>query len=227
MRLFRRPGIPNVHFPLYGRSEAISILSSGFSPSHSWKPVTEDTRNSEKCKVQDKTGLHQLYTQFLKAIYDSLAKYGARDLPVLKDVSSRLWPEFVKPVQDGLLKAKDISRLMIANRTLFQSEHGLLGSFDVGNLVVQEAADDADDERGSDGIDEEMHEGHKDLDNLRTVALGLDIPYYSKFTLCAAYLASHNPPRTDHVFFAEWTEKKKRRRNTGRAGRISKNRKVC
>jgi len=41
-----------------------------------------------------------------------------------------------------------------------------------------------------------------------------DLPYYSKYLLCAAYLASHNPPRTDPIHFSRFAStKRKRTRN--------------
>lgn len=39
-----------------------------------------------------------------------------------------------------------------------------------------------------------------------------DLPYYSKFLLCAAYLASYNPARLDPTFFLKASDPKKRRR---------------
>lgn len=55
----------------------------------------------------------------------------------------------------------------------------------------------------------------------------LDLPYFSKYLLCAAYLASYNPARQDPVFFMKSTEKKRRRRGGGGTpGRVAKNRKI-
>jgi origin recognition complex subunit 5 len=54
-----------------------------------------------------------------------------------------------------------------------------------------------------------------------------DLPYYSKWLLCAAYLASLNPPRQDNIYFMKATERKRRRKGGGAiAGRESKNRKI-
>jgi len=55
-----------------------------------------------------------------------------------------------------------------------------------------------------------------------------NLPYYTKFVLCAAYLASFTPPRQDQIFFMKSSEKKKRRRNaTSKAsGKLQKNRKI-
>lgn len=55
-----------------------------------------------------------------------------------------------------------------------------------------------------------------------------DLPYYSKYLLCAAYLASYNPSRQDVAFFTKTGDFKKKRRGGGGGGkgRPAKTRKV-
>ena len=54
-----------------------------------------------------------------------------------------------------------------------------------------------------------------------------ELPYYSKFLLFAAYLASYNPARQDQVYFMKMSEKKRRKKGGGTAvGRVSKHRKI-
>ncbi len=59
-----------------------------------------------------------------------------------------------------------------------------------------------------------------------------DLPLFSKYLLCAAYLASYNPARQDPVFFMRSSERKRRKKGGGtaagrvRGGAIAKNRKV-
>lgn len=56
-----------------------------------------------------------------------------------------------------------------------------------------------------------------------------DLPYYSKFLLCAAYLASYNPQRQDALFFMKANEHGRKKRRGGTAAgskRPSKTRKI-
>jgi origin recognition complex subunit 5 len=55
-----------------------------------------------------------------------------------------------------------------------------------------------------------------------------DLAYYSKYLLCAAYLASYNPARLDPIYFMKSSEKKRKRRGGGggASGRVAKHRKV-
>ena len=65
------------------------------------------------------------------------------------------------------------------------------------------------------------------LRNCPYLVTTLDLPYFSKFILCAAYLASYNPARQDPIFFMKSTEKKRRRRGGGGTpGRVAKHRKI-
>ncbi len=55
------------------------------------------------------------------------------------------------------------------------------------------------------------------------------LPYYTKYLLSAAYLASYNPARQDLAFFTKASEKKRRKRGGGTAVshfRPSKHRKI-
>jgi origin recognition complex subunit 5 len=55
-----------------------------------------------------------------------------------------------------------------------------------------------------------------------------ELPYYAKFLLCAAYLASYNPAKQDQVYFMKSSERKRRKRAGGvLPGRKPKTRRVC
>src|ERR1700748_363908 len=55
-----------------------------------------------------------------------------------------------------------------------------------------------------------------------------ELPYFTKFILCAAYLASYNPPRQDRIYFMKFSDRKSRKRGGGGVhGRMGKHRKVC
>jgi len=54
-----------------------------------------------------------------------------------------------------------------------------------------------------------------------------ELPYYSRWILCAAYLASFNPARLDPVHFMKSAERKRRKKGGGTAaGRQAKHRKI-
>jgi origin recognition complex subunit 5 len=137
-----------------------------------------------------------VWGRFLAAVWDSLAKGAARDLVSYRAVATKLWRPFVTPIVDGTFGTRDFSRLMVHRRAIFQGEDALV------SRVVPKAT------------------------TVTNVPFSHDLPYYSKYILCAAYLASYNPARQDNVYFMKASEKKRRRRNTNTGGRVSKNRKI-
>ena len=212
-RLFHLPGIPHVHFPAYTRSQAIHILS--LQPPPLKLPPSSSSGQDQK----ETAAREQLFPRFAAAVYDSLSKHAGRDIPSFRDTCLHLWPDFVRPVEDGTFSAKEFSRLMVNKRALFQGEEGLLGGFEIeyGNI---------DPEREDDAMELSFPGGRVGgLDSSDGWAVrekeGGDtgiaaLPTTAKYILIAAYLASHNPARTDPVFFAEYSEKKKRRRRDKR-----------
>lgn len=117
------------------------------------------------------------------------------------DVCKKLWRPFVAPIITGEFGTRDFSRLLVKQRRLFQDESVLLDSI-VSTPVVAAPA-----------IKHKTHE----------------LPYYAKWLLIAAYLASYNPPRLDALYFMKTTERKRRKKGGGSAkgrGRPSQQRKI-
>ena len=142
-----------------------------------------------------------VWTRFCTAVWDSLAKGAARDIVSFKAACDKLWRPFVAPIVDGTFGTRDFSRLMVSRRHLFQSEDMLIES------VVPKTAGSA----------------------APQLKVTHDLPYYSKFLLCAAYLASYNPVRQDPLYFMKGTERKRRKKGGGTAahrGRAAKHRKI-
>ncbi|KAI9697734.1 MAG: hypothetical protein M1820_007721 [Bogoriella megaspora] len=139
-----------------------------------------------------------LWPRFLVAVWDSLAKGAARDLIKFREAAETLFEDFVGPIRKGEYGTRDFSRLMVRMRGLFQKEEVLVHS-----IVPKEP--------------------EKPAVIKRPRKVTLDLPYFSKYLLCAAYLASYNAPRSDPIFFMKSTEKKqKRRRNAGTSGTPSR-----
>jgi origin recognition complex subunit 5 len=144
-----------------------------------------------------------VWQRYIVAIWESLAKSAARDIVSFKRVADKLWTSFVKPIIDGDYGTRDFSKLMVARRSLFQGEEALIERIvDIPNASESGAL------------------------TLRKVSH--DLPLYSKYLLCAAYLASYNPARLDPTFFMKAHASKRKRRGGGGGtpGRPSKHRKI-
>lgn len=141
-----------------------------------------------------------LWPRFCAAVWDALGQNAARDLAGFRDACHKLWRPFVAPVVKGDFGTRDFSKLVVSQRRLFQEEDQLLDS------IV------SDPEALS-----------------KTKAKTHELPYYAKWLLVAAYLASFNPARLDALYFMKSTERKRRKKGGGTArsgGRPSKIRKI-
>lgn len=104
----------------------------------------------------------------------------------------------MQPVVDGTFGTRDFSRLVVAQRSLLQDEGCLADKIITDQQTSPEAT-----------------------------LITHDLPYYSKWLLCAAYLASYNPARQDALYFMKATERKRRKKGGGTAaGRQSRQRKI-
>lgn len=142
-----------------------------------------------------------LWPKFCAAIWDSLGKSAARDLMSFRDLCHKLWRPFVAPVVKGDFGTRDFSRLLVAQRKLLQDESILL------DAIVDQSTETAA------VMKQKTHE----------------LPYYAKWLLVAAYLASYNPARLDALYFMKSTERKRRKKGGGKArsgGRPTQTRKI-
>ncbi|KAF2207785.1 hypothetical protein CERZMDRAFT_102050 [Cercospora zeae-maydis SCOH1-5] len=142
-----------------------------------------------------------LWPRFCAAIWDSFGHSVTRDLVSYRETCHKLWRPFVAPVIKGDFGTRDFSRLLVAQRRLLQDEGILLDS------IIR---------RTDTSVMVSKNETH-------------ELPYYAKWLLVAAYLASFNPARLDAVYFMKTTEKKRRKKGGGTArsgGRPSQKRQI-
>ncbi|KAK3700668.1 hypothetical protein LTR37_015857 [Vermiconidia calcicola] len=142
-----------------------------------------------------------LWPRFCAAVWDSLAQNAAKDLVSFRDVCNRLWRPFVAPIVKGDFGTRDFSRLLVNQRRLFQDESVLLEA--ILSVPVGQGTT----------TNQTTHE----------------LPYYAKWLLIAAYLASYNPAKLDALYFMKSTERKRSKKGGGTArsgGRPSQKRKV-
>ena len=122
--LLHRAGVPHVHYPPYTRAESLSILSQHPLHIHD-SAISPQSDSSQPAASEDSAWL---WSRFTAAVWDSLGQSVARDVVSFREVCSRLWKPFVQPVLDGYYGAREFSKLMVKNRSLFQSELALVDS---------------------------------------------------------------------------------------------------
>jgi origin recognition complex subunit 5 len=199
-RFFHTPGIAHIHFPPYTRDELLKIVS--LTPPNifpdGWDPNIGYT---EEQAAEDNA---YVWGRFCSVVWDTLGKGAARDLLSFRKICHKLWKPFTSPIVDGTFGTRDFARLVITQRAIFQDESVLLHNA----MHVTRSKPDAN-------------------TSVIPTRITHDLPYYSGYILCAAYLASYNPAKSDPTFFMHSHEKKKKKRATGAsAGKPSKQRRI-
>lgn len=116
--------LPHIQFSPYTRAESLTILSK--QPGSIADLPTARRNGDESIQiVTNDEDLSWLWTRFTTAVWDSLGQSAARDIVSFREVCSRLWRPFTQPIIEGHYGVKDFSKLMVRNRTLFQSEAAL------------------------------------------------------------------------------------------------------
>jgi origin recognition complex subunit 5 len=205
-RLLQSPGIPHLHFPPYSRDESIKILSLD-PPVIFIKAVDESYDYGEEEALEDR---RYLWPKYCRAVWDAVAHSAARDLASFRTLCYKLWRPFVQPICDGQFGTQDFNKLLVNRRPIFQREEALSGSL----MSTQETV------KKTGKLNYPFHHSLT-----RTGAH--ELPYFAKYLLCAAYLASFNPARQDPIYFMKSSEKRRKKRAAGiMPGRRAKVRKV-
>ncbi|PMD17698.1 origin recognition complex subunit Orc5 [Hyaloscypha hepaticicola] len=176
-QLLHFPGVTHILFPSYTKSELL-LISSLTLPNPLLPTGEKDTRET--------------HTRFLSAVYDSLSKHSGRDILSFQHVAAQLWPRFIRPILSGELSPTPFSRLLLANRSLFQDDSVLIPSIisaPTSKPQVQAPTKAA-----------KSHTLHQTL------------PFNSRLLLVSSYLASYNPPRLDAVLFMKTALQKRRKK---------------
>ncbi|KAI7364161.1 hypothetical protein KC354_g5920 [Hortaea werneckii] len=192
-RFLHQTGIPHILFSAYSRNQSLHILSQ-IPPDIFLEPPPDEMDYDDETHAEDK---RWLWPRFCAAVWDSLAQNAARDLIAFRQVCHKLWRPFVAPVIKGDFGTRDFSRLMVAQRKLFQDESILLDSI----------------------LSSPQHQ--QQPTTAPTKPKSHDLPYYAKWLLLAAYLSSFNPARMDALYFMKASDKRRRKRGGGGIARPS------
>lgn len=201
--LLHIPGVPHISFPAYSKPELLQILALT-TPTPKLPKETKET-----------------WSRYCSAVWDSLSKHSGRDISSFRSVCLRLWPRFIKPILDGSLNPSPFSRLLLANRSLFQSDSALI------HTLVSDTQTSASTLHSQTNL-QSLSAATKN----KYTGIGAQLPYFSRLLLVAAYLASFNPPKTDITFFMKAAASKRRKKGGGTAltkGRpgVTKHRKIA
>ncbi|KAF3941222.1 hypothetical protein ABW19_dt0205768 [Dactylella cylindrospora] len=178
---------PSIHFPAYSKEECVKILS--LAPKSIFE-IDEDDEYSAEMEEEDRW----LWAQCCSAIWDTMGKYAARNINSLRDVMDELWPSLIKPITDNEYGIRDFPKLFnrLKNEKLRNNEE----SFIISSVT--------------------MKSGNQRLEPSTALNRAHDLPYFSKYLLCAAFLASYNTAKNDSRYFSKSSESTKGRKRVNR-----------
>ncbi|KAF5100070.1 hypothetical protein D0Z00_001407 [Geotrichum galactomycetum] len=149
----------------------------------------------------------KFWQQYCNVLINALSSYTGSDIRLIKETAKQLWQEFIDPVVKGKFEVEEFLSIYRENQELFTSERAVTDKL-ISTSFIKSA--------------QPAKKSSTDGTRLTTTAISKsqgsinELPLQSKYIICAAYLASYNPPRFDIRFFSRAKEARAKRRDTGR-----------
>jgi hypothetical protein len=200
-RFFSSAELPHVHFPPYSKEESIEILCKNPLPIQPAASNDAEDDSDDEVEVDPKAA-ELVWRRYCTTVWDTLAKGAARDVARFRTVAEKNWWSFVEPIARGEYDPKNYTGLYVHKKVMFQRETTLIDQV-VPSAVTERTTI------------VKCEYPFLSTQHLTERFIAHDLPYYSKFLLCAAYLASYNPAGLDYQLFTKGHDGKKRKRGGG------------
>ncbi|XP_008545118.1 origin recognition complex subunit 5 [Microplitis demolitor] len=142
------------------------------------------------------------YKNYINLFLSVFFRY-CRDINELRYMAILNYKKYIEPINLGLCKDTDVT-------TLWRNISSTLKA----NLEVIYLRVSTDDFT-------ERTQLSQEIESTTKLALSFELPFYAKFMLIAAYLASYNPPKEDKRLFVKASDKKKKRPTINMKKRIT------
>ncbi|KAL7316453.1 hypothetical protein PS15m_005540 [Mucor circinelloides] len=137
------------------------------------------------------------YAGFLELIY-SIFCHNCKDINELRYFASLLFPVYIQPLKDGTVLPTEKAKLFKHAQPYFSEATEKLYLREISSAEWTRETKDLDSAARHMGRSKEV-----------------ELPFYSRFLLIAAYLASYNPPRFDVRYFAKSTNEATKKKRGG------------
>ncbi|XP_017056696.1 origin recognition complex subunit 5 [Drosophila ficusphila] len=196
-KFYNKTGLSEViglHLAQYNKAETQRILGSDFAQVRTQllEQYAQDNKRLEICR---EAITEEFYNNYLN-LFLSVFYKACRDVPELQLTARKCMDIYLEPVLDGSVEATDISRLWrhiagplrsALTQIYMRIEKPPEESYDFTALEDQ---------------------------SVRKMAQSLELPYYAKYLLIAAFLASHNAANQDKRLFVKHHGKQRKRMQT-------------
>ncbi|XP_045455933.1 origin recognition complex subunit 5 [Melitaea cinxia] len=185
-----------LYFPNYNKEELFKIIFL-----HQKSFVRHLTNNHDvNSDIRDELERPELFANFLNAFL-SVFYRPCRDLIELQHMARVNFVKYCEPIIKNEIKSNDLSKLWRHIASILKTSLELL-YLRINNT---KASTQSPDKENSDELQPQCYNFEntlkEELLSTKTFAQSFELPYYAKFLLIAAYLASYNPPKEDKRLF--------------------------
>ncbi|TMW53336.1 hypothetical protein DOY81_001540 [Sarcophaga bullata] len=195
-----------IQCPQYSKSETLTILGTQYKIALKLLKIhinelweSETIRNKENIlrqyNIVEKI-THEFFCNYLN-VFLSVFYKACRDVPELKMTANKLFLTYMEPVLNGAIEITEISKLWrnIASplRTALSQVYMRSDDFNKNSKLLPDIYSDQ---------------------SIRKLAQNLDLPFYAKYLLIAAFLASNNSAKEDKRLYVKYHGKQRKRMKT-------------
>lgn len=183
--------IITIHLTQYNKAETLRILSKDFEQVRCQLLERLQQQQPQRLEICQEALTPEFYSNYLN-LFLSVFYKACRDLPELQLTARKCFYIYLEPVLDGSVECTDVSRL-------WRHIAGPLRSA-LTQIYMR--------------IEKPLGESEIEDQSVRKLAQSLELPYYGKYLLIAAFLASHNSAKQDKRLFVKNHGKQRKRMQT-------------
>lgn len=196
-KFYNKTGLSEIvclHLAQYNKAETQRILGSDFQQVRN-QLLEQFAQDKKRLEICQEAVTEDFYNNYLN-LFLSVFYKACRDVPELQLTARKCLSTYLEPVLDGTVDATDISRLW---RHIAGPLRSALTQI---YMRIEKPAEEVEDFTA---IEDQ---------SVRKLAQSLELPYYAKFLLIAAFLASHNAAKQDKRLFVKHHGKQRKRMQT-------------
>ncbi|XP_034475044.1 origin recognition complex subunit 5 [Drosophila innubila] len=182
--------IITLHLGQYNKVETLRILSSDFGQVRQ-ELLLQQQQHPHRRAICEEALTPDFYRNYLN-LFLSVFYKACRDVPELQLTARKCFGIYMEPVLDGSVECNDVSRLW----------RHIAGPLRAALTQIYMR------------IEKPLGETPIEDQSVRQLAQSLELPYYGKYLLIAAFLASHNSAKQDKRLFVKNHGKQRKRMQT-------------
>lgn len=196
-----------IFFPNYSKEELLEIILL----SHNSFVHHILSQNNVDDEIKNELQKQELFANFLIAFL-SVFYRPCRDLIELIHMAKVNFAQYCEPIVKKEIQASDLSKLWRHISPILKASLELLylRISDYSSTLTQSPGKE-NDNKDSQKLNFFENTLKEELTSTKTFAQSFELPYYAKFLLISAYLASYNPPKEDKRLFMKNHGKQRKR----------------